>query len=162
MANRSVVDQLARGFTVRRLVLAAMIAPAVVVSAGQAEEFRIGESYIAKVFAIPDGGESPDIKLKGTTVGLVGDPAETSFGLSYRGTLEPEVAIKADAEMKLLAYLYVNCDKESPSETKGVLVGSIEIADIKEGHETYTLITTVDATAFVPLRNVECVKVGVR
>ena len=161
MANRTVLDRLARGFTVRRLVLAAMIAPAVFVSAAQAEELRIGETYIAKVFAIPDGGESPDIKLKGTTVGLVGDPAETSFGVSYRGTLEPELEIKEDA-LKLFAYLYVKCDQESPSKTKGVLVGSVEIADIKAGLNPYSLITAVDVTAYVPLRNVECVKVGVR
>jgi hypothetical protein len=160
MTNRTVVDRLARVFPVRRLVLAATIAPAVFVSAGQGEELKIGD-LVAKLFAIPDGGESPDIKLKGTTVSLIGKDDSEKFGVSYRGILDPEVEIKAGSDKKLVAYFYVNCDNESPSKTKGVLVGSVAIADIKAGRKAYTLIATVETEAFVPLKNVECVKVGV-
>jgi hypothetical protein len=145
-------------------VLAAMGVALVFVSTGQADENPTGDSdtpsFVVKTFRIPDGSMSPDLRLADTTVNLVGELDSKSFGLSYRGTLAPETELLGTE--KLVGYFYLKCDDDSPSETKGTLVGSVTIADIKPGRDDYTLIVTADASAYVPLKNVECVKVGVR
>ena len=152
------------GGAVRRLMLAAMMLSAALATAARAQEFAIGGAakppYLAKTFAVADDGGARDVKLKDATVSLIGEPDSKSFGVSYRGTVDPETEITESP--KLVGYFYVNCDNEPPSKTKGLLVGSVSIADIKQGRDTYTLIATADATAFVPLKSVQCVKVGVR
>lgn len=153
-----------RASKVRWLISTMTIAHLVLVGAGHADEIsdggRAGPPYVIKTFRIPDGSVSPDLKLADTTVSLVGEQDSKSFGLSYRGLLDPETELSGSE--KLIGYFYINCDNESPDKTKGILIGSVDIADIKAGRDAYTLIRTAEATAFVPLGDVECVKIGVR
>jgi hypothetical protein len=143
----------------RRLVSATVVmATAIVFSAGQAEE--LPAPYVIKTFPIADGVDLPDFKIDDTTVSLVGDPESKTFGLSFRGTLSPTIVLQSSN--KLAAFLYVNCDDKSPSKTKGTNVGTVIIADFKEGRVKLTLIATADATAFVPLKAIQCVKLGVK
>jgi hypothetical protein len=72
--------------------------------------------------------------------------------------LTPEVQLSGTE--KLVLYLYIECDAESPSKTKGVNVGTVDLATLKEGRQVSTLIATEKASAFVPLSDVECTKVA--
>lgn len=162
--TRLTLDGRKRASAICRLILAMTMAHLVLVGAGHADEIPIGDRaeppYVIRTFRIPDGSISPDLKLTDTTVSLVGEPDSKSFGLSYRGLLDPETDLSGTE--KLVGYFYVKCDDESPDKTKGVLIGSINVTDIKAGRESYTLIMTADAAAFLPLKHVECVKIGVR
>jgi hypothetical protein len=150
-----------RADKVRWLISAMTIAHLLLTGAAQADEILIGDDVV-KRFGIPDGSISPDLKLAETTVSLVGEPDSKSFGLSFRGLLDPETDLSGK-ELKLVGYFYARCDNESPDKTKGILIGSVDLADIKAGRDAYTLIVTAaEASAFVPLKNVDCVKVGVR
>ncbi len=116
--------------------------------------------YIVKTFTLADGGNLPDLRLVDATVSLIGEPNSKSFGLSYRGTLIPDVAMTGDETLVL--YLYIDCDDEVPSKTSGINVGIVELGTLKEGRETATLIVTADASAFVPLSDLECAKLALK
>jgi hypothetical protein len=117
-------------------------------------------SYVVKNFTIPDKAAPPNFQIGNTTVNLIGKPDSESFGLSYRGDLAPQVDIKGGE--KLVAYLYLKCDDQSPEKTNGVNVASVNVTDIKQGRKKSAVIETVEVKSFVPLRDVECVKLGVR
>ncbi len=116
-------------------------------------------SYIVKTLAIPDPGDLPDLKLGDATASLIGQPDSMSFGLSFRGTLTPEVAMTG--EEKLVLYLYINCDDEIPSKTKGINVATVDIGSLKSGRRVSTLIATKDASAFAPLSQIGCAKIAI-
>ena len=147
----------------RKLILAAgLIAAAVVVSTVHAEgdeDCVPKKPYVVKTFNIHERGDLPDVKLSDATVSLIGEPGSKSFGLSYRGTLSPQVEMTGDE--KLVAYLYINCDDKIPSKTAGINVGTVNIGTLKRGREVSTVIATADASAFVPLRNIECAKIDI-
>jgi hypothetical protein len=147
----------------RRLILAtAAIATALVVSAGHAEDGSdcvVEATYVVKTFVIPDRGDLPDLRLADATVSLIGEPDSSSFGLSFRGTLTPDVEMTGDE--KVVLYLYITCDDEIPSKTSGINVGTVDIGTLKSGRQVSTMIATQSASAFVPLSHIECAKMAI-
>jgi hypothetical protein len=113
---------------------------------------------LAKTFVISES-DLRDIKVTDSTISLIGDPASKDFGLSYRGTVSPEVELKEDQNLRV--YLYATCDEKSPSETKGIHVGIVTVGTLKQNNSASTLITTVETRALVPLGNTQCAKLGV-
>jgi hypothetical protein len=132
---------------------------AIGMNAGEAED-AAAKSYVVKILEIPDPGDLPDLKLDHATASLIGAPDSTSFGLSFKGTLTPEVAMSGDE--KLVLYLYTDCDAAIPSKTKGINVGTVDMGTLKKGQQVSTLIATEDAKAFVPLSQIGCAKVAIQ
>lgn len=116
--------------------------------------------YVVKAFANNDIEVAQDIKVLNSTVNLIGEPDSKSFGVSYRGTLES--AIELSGEEKLVAHLYMKCDNNPPNQTSAINVGTAKISEAPKGRGSWLQIVTADVTAFVPLREVECVKLGLQ
>lgn len=113
-------------------------------------------AFIVKTFTEKDIEVAQDVTVQNGTVSLIGEPDSKSFGVSYRGTLTP--AIELGGEEALVAHLYMRCDKKPPSETSAINVGMAKIGEVKKGRDSSFRIVTTDVTAFVPLKDVECVK----
>lgn len=113
-------------------------------------------AFIVKTFTEKDIDVAQDVTVQNGTVSLIGEPDSKSFGVSYRGTLTP--AIELSGEEALVAHLYMRCDKKLPSETSAINVGTAKIGEVKKGRDSSFRIVTTDVTAFVPLKDVECVK----
>jgi hypothetical protein len=115
--------------------------------------------YVIKTFTHKDVAVAEDVKVVNATVRLIGDPDSKDFGISYRGTLVP--SIDMSGEEKVVVHLYMKCDDKLPSDTAGINVGSVKVADVRKGRDPSLLISTTDASAFVPLKDVECAKLGI-
>jgi len=116
--------------------------------------------FIVKTFTEENIEIAQDVKVLNSTVSLIGEPESKSFGVSYRGTLES--AIELRGEEKLVAHLYIKCDNDSPNTTSATHVGTAKISEVPKGRGVSLQIVTADVTAFVPLREVECVKLGLQ
>jgi len=115
---------------------------------------------LVKTFTKNESEVVEDVKVLNSTVRLIGEPESKSFGVSYRGTLES--AIELRGEEKLVAHLYIKCDNDSPNTTSATHVGTAKISEVPKGRGVSLQIVTADVTAFVPLREVECVKLGLQ
>lgn len=113
-------------------------------------------TFVVKTFTEKEVEVAQDVIVENGTVSLIGEPDSKSFGVSYRGTLTP--AIELSGEEALVAHLYMKCDNKLPSETSAINVGTAKIGEVKKGRAPSFRIVTTDVTAFVPLKDVECVK----
>ena len=149
-----------------RAILGAVGAMAVLFSSGpgqtqDASADPAGKpSFVVKTFTTAKSEVAEDVNVLNSTVRLIGEPESKSFGLSYRGTLQS--AIELSGEDKLVAHLYMKCDNESPNTTSATHVGTAKISEVKKGRVVSLQIVTADVTAFVPLKEVECVKLALQ
>ncbi len=125
---------------------------------------RIDESdkppFIVKTFTEKDIQIARDITVQDSTVNLIGEPDSKSFGASYRGTFSS--LMELSGETTLVAHLYMKCDTKPPSETGAIHVGTAKMGEAPKGRGDSLRIMSADVTAFVPLREVECVKLGLQ
>ncbi|MCE7976031.1 MAG: hypothetical protein DYH03_02440 [Nitrospira sp. NTP1] len=101
-----------------------------------------------------------DVTVLNSTVRLIGEPDSKSFGLSYRGTLQSAIELSGDAT--LVAHLYMKCENDSPDTTSAIHVGTAKMGEVPKGRGESLRIMSADVTAFVPLREVECIKLGLQ
>lgn len=90
---------------------------------------------------------------------LIGTPGSESLGVSVRATVTPKGEFTG--KEKAVLYFYATCDDEPPARSGGVLVATLELADLAEGREAQTIVTTGTASSLVSLANVACAKLGV-
>ncbi len=116
--------------------------------------------FIVKTFTEENIEIAQDVKVLNSKVSLIGEPESKSFGISYRGTVESAIELSGDATV--VAHLYMKCDTKPPSETSAIHVGTAKIGEAPKGRGESRRIMSADVTAFVPLREVECVKLGLQ
>lgn len=116
--------------------------------------------FIVKTFTEENIEIAQDVKVLNSTVSLIGEPDSKSFGASYRGTLSSEIELSGDAT--LVAHLYMKCDTKPSSETSAIHVGTAKLGEAPKGRGESLRIMSTDVMAFVPLREVECVKLGLQ
>ncbi len=116
--------------------------------------------FIVKTFTEKEIQVARDVKVQDSTISLIGEPDSKSFGASYRGTLSSEIELSGDAT--LVAHLYMKCDTKPQSETSAIHVGTAKIVEAPKGRGESLRIMGTEVTAFVPLREVECVKLGLQ
>jgi hypothetical protein len=88
-------------------------------------------------------------------VALAGEPASTSFKLSFDGLLTPTKELTG--KEKLVVDLYAACNGATP----GFFAGAVEVSDMSAGKSALTVRKTADATSIVPLSRVGCAKLAV-
>ncbi|MHC9064687.1 hypothetical protein ACYX34_18640 [Nitrospira sp. CMX1] len=116
--------------------------------------------FLVKTFTKNESEVVKQVKVLNSTVRLIGEPESKSFGVSYRGTLESKIELSG--EEKLVAHLYMKCDNDSPTTPRATHVGTAKISEVKKGRGSSLQIVTADVTAFVPLREVECIELGLQ
>jgi hypothetical protein len=95
------------------------------------------------------------LKVDRAAVALAGDPASTSFKLSFDGLLTPTKELTG--KEKLVVDLYAACNGATP----GFFAGAVEVSDMSAGKSALTVRKTADATSIVPLSRVGCAKLAV-
>jgi len=95
------------------------------------------------------------LKVDRAAVALAGEPASTSFKLSFDGLLTPTKELTG--KEKLVVDLYAACNGATP----GFFAGAVEVSDLSVGKSALTVRKTADATSIVPLSRVGCAKLDV-
>jgi hypothetical protein len=95
------------------------------------------------------------LEVDHSAVTLAGDPASTSFKLSFDGLLTPTKELTG--KEKLVVDLYAACTGATP----GFFAGAVEVSDLAAGKSALTVRKTADATSIVPLSRVGCAKLDV-
>ena len=113
-----------------------------------------GKEYMVNTMTLSDR-TSDDVRLTNMSISLIGEPNSNSFGVSFRGTAALRRAMSA--EDTLVARLYMQCDGSDPQNTAGTNVGNVVLHNFKE--KSVSLVTTTQGDAFVPLKDIQCVKV---
>ena len=103
--------------------------------------------------------ESAAARFTDTAVYLIGSASATSFGLSARATIHPQIELTGKEQA--VAYLYASCDDAPPAGSAGVPVATANLGTLKAGRSPQTIIATVTATSLLPMANVTCAKVAV-
>lgn len=118
-----------------------------------------GKDYMVNTMTLPDQ-TTDDVRLSKMSISLVGEPNSNSFGVSFRGTAE--LRRNASDEDMLVARLYMQCDGSGPQNTAGTNVGTIDLHSFKDGRKSVDLVTTTQGGAFVPLKDIQCVKIDLQ
>jgi hypothetical protein len=107
---------------------------------------------------------SDDVRLSNMSISLVGDPNSSSFGVSFRGTVVLRRNMSEAEEDMLVARLYMQCDVSDPQNTAGTNVGTIDLHKFKkmDGRKSVEVVTTTQGGAFVPLKDIQCVKIDLQ
>jgi hypothetical protein len=141
------------------LAILAVFAPTKLVSAqGETANSTLSGIAIVPVPVRPPL-ESADARFTDTAVYLIGSASATSFGLSARATIHPQLELTGKEQA--VAYLYASCDDAPPAGSAGVPVATADLGTLKAGHSPQTIIATVTAISLLPMANVTCAKVAV-
>jgi hypothetical protein len=103
--------------------------------------------------AVPES-DAP-LNVDRAAVTLAGEPASTSFKLSFDGRLTPTKELTG--KEKLVVDLYAACNGATP----GFFAGAVGVSDLSAGKSALTVRKTADATSIVPLSRVGCAKLDV-
>lgn len=95
-----------------------------------------------------------DLRVDAASLALVGEPGSKSFGVAFRGTVEPTVELTG--EEKPVIRLYTGCDAADPPGAGATNVATLELGSLRRGTDAQRLTLTKDATAFVPMADVGC------
>ena len=95
------------------------------------------------------------LKVDHAAVTLAGEPAKTSFKLSFDGLLTPTKELTG--KEKLVVDLYAACNGATP----GFFAGAVEVGGLPAGKSALPVRKTADATSIVPLSRVGCAKLDV-
>jgi hypothetical protein len=107
--------------------------------------------------SLPSAVQESDapLKVERAAVTLAGEPANTTFKLSFDGLLTPTKALTG--KEKLVVDLYAACNGATP----GFFAGAVKVGDLSAGNSAVTVRNTADATSIVPLSRVGCAKLDV-
>lgn len=94
-----------------------------------------------------------DFGLDDPSLALVGEPASKSFGVAFRGTVQPTVELTGNE--KAVIRLYTGCAEPAPGPD-ATNVATVELGGLRSGSDRQRLVATKDATAFVPLQDIGC------
>lgn len=108
---------------------------------------------IRKLAATLDPGLQ-DIAVDAPSLALVGEPTSKSFGIAFRGTVRPTLELTGDE--KVVIRFYAGCAADGLPGPEATNVATVELGNLRKGRERFRLISTKDASAFVPMQDIGC------
>lgn len=95
-----------------------------------------------------------DVALDAPSLALVGELESKSFGIAFRGTLQPTVELMGDE--KPVIRLYTGCAGGSSVGPEATNVAMVELGGLRRDSGRQRLTVTKDVTAFVPMKDIGC------
>lgn len=99
-----------------------------------------------------------DLGLDNPSLALVGEPASKSFGVAFRGTVQPTLDLVGNE--KPVIRLYTGCTDPVPGPD-ATNVATVELGSLRSGSNRQRLAENKDATAFVPMQDIGCAVIDV-